>query len=58
MNQKIPEVTRNHMVSDGKHRDELPQTRKKKSVSVRDETENYQDEDETKKSNTETVWSG
>ena len=25
VNQKIPEVTRNHTVSDGKHRDELPQ---------------------------------
>ena len=55
VNQKIPEVTRDQTVSDGEHRDELPQTRRRKTVSVRDETENCQDEDETNKSNTETV---
>ena len=32
VNQKIPEVTRNHTANDGKHRDELPQMRRKKAV--------------------------
>ena len=58
MNQKIPEVTRNSTANDGEHLDELPQMRRKKVVSVCDEAENYLDEDETNKSNTESVWSG
>ena len=43
---------------DDEHRDELPQTSRRKAISVRGEAENYRDEDETNKSNTETVWSG
>ena len=39
VNQKILEATRNQTVNDGKHRDELPQTRRRKAVSVRDEAE-------------------
>ena len=58
VNQKIVEVTRKQAANDGKHRDELPQTRRRKAVSVWDEAENYQDEDETNKLNIETVWSG
>ena len=58
VNQKILEVTRNQTANEGEHRDELPQTRRRKAVSVRDEAENYRDKDETNKSNTETVWSG
>ena len=34
VNQKIPEVTRNQTANDGKHRDELPQTRRRKADSV------------------------
>ena len=58
VNQKILEVTRNKTANDGKHRDELPQTRRRKAVSVWDEAENYRDENETNKLNIETVWSG
>ena len=55
VNQKIPEVMRNQTANDGKHRDELPQMGRRKAVSVRDEAENYRDEGEINKSNTETV---
>ena len=55
VNQKISEVTRNQTANDNEHRDELPRTRRRKAVSVRDEAENCRDEDETNKSNTETV---
>ena len=34
VNQKIPEVTRNQPANDGKHLDELLQTRRRKAVSV------------------------
>ena len=34
VNQRIPEVTRNQTANDDEHRDELPQTRRRKAVSV------------------------
>ena len=34
VNQKITEVTRNQTANDDEHRDELPQTRRRKAVSV------------------------